>query len=200
MNTCKPRSGRGRLLLLAGPSGVGKGTLVRELIDRHPEIWISISATTRAPRAGEVSGVHYLFLDEAEFLASKEDGGFLEAFEVFGNWYGTPRDPVVDRLDQGFDVLLEIDTVGALAVQDLAEDDEAISVRSVFVRAPSRAEQERRLRLRATDSEDTIERRLAEAETEESRAHRFDSVIVNDDLDAALRRLEAAFGLDDSVG
>jgi len=200
VNTCKPRSGRGRLLLLAGPSGVGKGTLVRELIDRHPEIWISISATTRAPRAGEVSGVHYLFLDEAEFLASKEDGGFLEAFEVFGNWYGTPRDPVVDRLDQGFDVLLEIDTVGALAVQDLAEDDEAISVRSVFVRAPSRAEQERRLRLRATDSEDTIERRLAEAETEESRAHRFDSVIVNDDLDAALRRLEAAFGLDDSVG
>ncbi|MBP8180463.1 MAG: guanylate kinase [Acidimicrobiia bacterium] len=200
MNTCKPRSGRGRLLLLAGPSGVGKGTLVRELIDRHPEIWISISATTRAPRAGEVSGVHYLFLDEAEFLASKEDGGFLEAFEVFGNWYGTPREPVVHRLDQGFDVLLEIDTVGALAVQDLAEDDEAISVRSVFVRAPSRAEQERRLRLRATDSEDTIERRLAEAETEESRAHRFDSVIVNDDLDAALRRLEAAFGLDDSVG
>lgn len=186
--------------MLAGPSGVGKGTLVRELIDRHPEIWISISATTRAPRAGEVSGVHYLFLDEAEFLASKEDGGFLEAFEVFGNWYGTPREPVVDRLDQGFDVLLEIDTVGALAVQDLAEDDEAISVRSVFVRAPSRAEQERRLRLRATDSEDTIERRLAEAETEESRAHRFDSVIVNDDLDAALRRLEAAFGLDDSVG
>ena len=105
--------------MLAGPSGVGKGTLVRELIDRHPEIWISISATTRAPRAGEVSGVHYLFLDEAEFLASKEDGGFLEAFEVFGNWYGTPREPVVDRLDQGFDVLLEIDTVGALAVQDL---------------------------------------------------------------------------------
>lgn len=185
--------------MLAGPSGVGKGTLVRELIDRHPEIWISISATTRAPRAGEVSGVHYLFLSEAEFLASKGNGGFLEAFEVFGNWYGTPREPVVARLDQGLDVLLEIDTVGALAVQDLAEDDEAITVRSVFVRAPSRAEQERRLRQRATDSDDTIERRLAEAETEESRAYRFDSVIVNDDLDAAIRQLEVAFGLDNAV-
>ncbi|MCB0973763.1 MAG: guanylate kinase [Actinobacteria bacterium] len=192
---CKPSFIPGRLLLIAGPSGVGKGTLVRTLIDRHPNIWVSISATTRQPRPGEVDGVDYLFLTPDEFEATSSQAGFLEAFEVFGNWYGTPRAPVVEKLRDGRDVLLEIDTLGALAVQEFAATDEDITSISVFVRAPSRSEQERRLRERGTDADDVIARRLAEAAAEEERAIHFDATVTNADVDAAVASIETVFGL-----
>ena len=182
-------------MLIAGPSGVGKGTLVRKLIDRHPNIWVSISATTRQPRPGEVDGVDYLFLTPGEFEATSGQAGFLEAFEVFGNWYGTPRAPVVEKLRDGRDVLLEIDTLGALAVQEFAATDDDITSISVFVRAPSRSEQERRLRERGTDADEVIARRLAEAAAEEERAIHFDATVTNADVDAAVASIETVFGL-----
>jgi guanylate kinase len=167
--------------VIAGPSGVGKGTVVRKLLERDPSIWLSVSATTRPPRAGEVAGVDYQFVTRDEFDALRSRGGLLEHFPVFGHSYGTPRAPVEEHLAAGDDVLLELDVQGALAVKQ-AHPDAVL----VFVKPPSREEQRRRLVARGVDDPAEIERRLAAAETEEAEARSFDAVVVNDDVDTAV--------------
>ena len=180
----------GRLTLITGPSGVGKGTLVQRLLQRHPQIWLSISATTRAPRAGEVEGEHYFFLSREGFEQQVAAGGFLEWAEFAGNLYGTPRQPVEAQLSAGRPVLLEIELEGARQVRRSFE-----AGFQIFVEPPSFAELERRIRGRGTDSEEAIARRLERARVELAAAPEFDAVLVNGDLEGALRELEQLMGL-----
>lgn len=178
---------RGVLVVLAGTSGAGKGTLGRRLRDHDPGLRWSVSWTSRPPRPGEVPGVDYHFKTREEFEALRDAGGFLEWFDVYGDLKGTPRAFVTDELAAGHDVLLEVDVQGALAVRDKLPD-----ALLVFVRAPSPAEQRRRLESRGADDPAAIERRLAQAEAEEQIAReRFDAVVVNDDVDRAAAELAA---------
>lgn len=147
---------------------------------------MSLSATTRPARPGEQDGVDYVFLDRATFEKWQENGEFVESFEVFGHFYGTPKRPMEDHLAAGDDVLLEIDVQGAMAVRRTFPD--AVLV---FLRPPSREVQRERLLARAGDPLDTIERRLAKADAEEAMAGEFDLVVVNDDLDAAVAQVAA---------
>jgi len=174
------------LLVLAGPSGVGKGTIVDGLKERFPELWESVSYTTRPPRAGEAEGEDYHFVSRAQFEALRDAGGFLEWFEVFGDLKGTPREPVLAHLAAGDDVVLEIDVHGALAVREVFPD-----ALLVFIAPPSRAEQRRRLLTRAGDSPEDVERRLEGAAAEERLAGAFDAVVVNDDIDTAVEQVAA---------
>jgi len=157
---------------------------VQGLLARDPDLWVSVSWTSRSPREGEVEGVHYHFVSREEFLAHRDAGGFLEWFEVHGDLKGTPKGPVREHLDAGADVLLEIDVQGALEVR--RQFPEALLV---FVLPPSREEQRRRLVGRGTDSPDAIERRLADAMAEEAKGVLFDATVVNDDVDAAVARV-----------
>jgi guanylate kinase len=165
---------------------VGKGTIVRKLLERDPRLWFSVSATTRPRREGEVDGRDYLFLDREEFERLRDEDGFLESFEVYADRYGTPRAPVEEHLAAGDDVVLEVDVQGALAVR--AQYPDALLV---FVKAPSHEEQRRRLVERGQDDAEALERRLAEAEAEEAAADRFDAVVVNDDPDRAADQVAA---------
>ena len=166
------------LLVVAGPSGVGKGTIVRRLRELEPSLWESVSYTTRPRRPTEVDGRDYCFVTREEFEALRDAGGFLEWFEVFGDLKGTPRAPVVEHLAAGDDVLLEIDVQGALKVREQFPD--AVLV---FVTPPSLADLRARLEGRGTETEAALARRLAEAEGELARAPEFDHVVVNDDLE-----------------
>lgn len=159
---------------------------MRKLLELEPRLWFSVSATTRPRRAGETEGEDYLFLDRREFERIRDEDGFLESFVVYGDLYGTPREPVDEHLAAGDDVLLELDVQGALAAREKYPD--AVLV---FVKAPSREEQRRRLLERGQDDPEAIERRLARAEEEEQAAARFDAVIVNDDADRAVREVAA---------
>jgi guanylate kinase len=159
---------------------------VRKLLARDPRLWFSVSATTRPRREVEVEGRDYLFLDRAEFDRMRDAGGFLEWFEVYGDLYGTPLAPVENHLAGGDDVVLEIDVQGALAVKEAFPD-----ALLVFVKAPSRVEQRRRLLDRGQDDPEAIERRLAQAEEEEGAVPRFDAVVVNDDADRAAGEVAA---------
>ena len=181
---------QGRLFLITGPSGVGKGTLVAALLERHPQIWLSISATTRAPRQGEVEGQHYFFLDRACFEAQVAQGGLLEWAEFAGNCYGTPREPVEQQLQAGRPVLLEIELEGARQVRRSFP-----SGFQIFIKPPSFEELERRIRGRGTDSEAAIARRLERAQVELAAEAEFDAVLVNGDLQQALAQLEQLMGL-----
>ena len=177
------------LIVIAGPSGVGKGTVVRALVARDPSLWVSVSATTRAKRAEEVEGVDYFFMTRKEFLRIRKEDGFLEWFEVYGDLKGTPTQPVEERLAAGTDVLLEIDVQGALAVREKFPD-----ALLIFLRPPNRAEQRRRLEGRAegdSAQQAAIETRLAQAEVEESLASRFDNVVTNRDSEVAAREVAA---------
>lgn len=180
----------GRLLLLTGPSGVGKGTLVARLLERHPQIWLSVSATTRQPRAGEVEGRHYFFMDRAAFERQAAAGGFLEWASFAGNLYGTPRAAVRERLDAGRSVLLEIELEGARQVRRSLP-----AAFQLLLRPPSFAELERRIRGRGSDSEEAIQRRLVRAREELKAEAEFDAVVVNDDLERALGEVERLCGL-----
>lgn len=179
-------SQQGILLVLAGPSGVGKGTIGKRLLARDPQLTWSVSATTRDPRPGEVDGVDYRFLSRDEFLALRDAGGFLEWFEVYGQLKGTPREPVETSLQAGDDVLMEVDVQGAMAIRDQIPD-----ALLVFVRAPSREAQRERLVARDADDEAQLARRIEEAGAEEALADRFDAVVVNDDVDTAVDRVAA---------
>lgn len=183
-------SSPGRLILVTGPSGVGKGTLVARLMQRHPDLWLSVSATTRSPRAGEEEGRHYFFLSREAFERQVASGGFLEWAEFAGNLYGTPRAAVQERLDAGRPVLLEIELEGARQVRRSFPDGF-----QVLLRPPSLQELERRIRGRGSDSEDAIRRRLARAREELQAEAEFDAVVVNDDLEVALAELERVSGL-----
>ncbi len=181
------------LAVVVGPSGVGKGTVIRELLARHPEVWLSISATTRAPRPGEVDGVHYTFVSDPEFDDLVASGGMLEWAEVFGmNRYGTPRAPVEEHLAGGSDVLLELDLAGARQVRHTAPD-----ALQVFIAPPSFAELEERLRGRGTETSEARERRLATAREELAAVDEFDLVIVNTDVSDAAHELAVVMGLEE---
>ncbi|MGB2756770.1 MAG: guanylate kinase [Acidimicrobiia bacterium] len=167
----------GILVVIAGPSGVGKGTVVRRLKELRP-FWESVSLATRLPRPGEIDGKHYHFVERSEFDRRRVAGELLEAFEVYGEWKGTPAAPVIAALTRGDDVLLEIDVQGALSVKD--RFPEAVLV---FLKPPSTNELERRIVTRGHDSPVAIAERLDAAHTELERADRFDVSVVNDDVD-----------------
>jgi guanylate kinase len=179
-----------RPTVLTGPSGVGKGTLVARLRERHPEIWLSVSATTRAPRSGEIDGIHYFFHSKERFNELVQSGGLLEWAEFAGNCYGTPRQPVSERVANRIPVLLEIELEGARQVRKSLP--EAIQL---FLAPPSVEELEKRIRGRGTEAEEAIQRRLKRAQEELAAQTEFDAVIVNDDLETALAELENKMNL-----
>ena len=183
-------AGSGKLSLITGPSGVGKGTLVNQLLERHSSIWLSVSATTRAPRQGEQDGINYYFQSPARFEALVAKGGFLEWAEFAGNRYGTPRQPVEQRMAEGRPVLLEIELEGARQVRSSFPEGFQI-----FLAPPSFEELERRIRGRGTDPEEAIQRRLMRAKEELRAQGEFDSVVINDDFESALKQVEQLMGL-----
>lgn len=172
---------RGRLFVYAGASGVGKGTIMKELIKRNESIRLSVSATTRNPREGEVHGREYFFVSKDEFEQMIKEDGFLEYAQYCDNYYGTPKSYVDEQLSKGFNVFLEIELQGAQNVLRLRPD--AVSI---FVVPPSVDELERRLRDRGTETEDAIEKRLAQAKVELDNAKLYQYIVVNDDLDKAV--------------
>lgn len=177
---------RGRLFVIAAPSGAGKTSLVRALMEREPGLRFSISYTTRRQRPTEQHGRDYFFIDREEFDRMVAAGEFLEHAQVFDNRYGTARRFVEDALARGQDLILEIDWQGARQVR--AALPECVSI---FILPPSRAELERRLRGRGTDSEEVIQRRLRDAAADMTHWDEFDYVVVNDDFEAALEELRA---------
>ena len=182
-------SQHGRLIVLCGPAGVGKGTVLGRVREQHPEIWLSVSATTRQPRPGEVDGVNYFFMPEQEFLDKEAAGEFLETADVFGlAHYGTPVKPVVEHLERNIPVILEIDIQGARSVKQRA-GELGIEVMTVFISPPSFEELERRLIGRGTETPEQQAKRLETAKIELAAEPEFDKVIVNNVVDEAADEL-----------
>ncbi|MBE6768693.1 MAG: guanylate kinase [Ruminococcaceae bacterium] len=176
---------RGLLIVLSGPSGTGKGTVVRALLDKRADTVLSVSATTRAPREGEIDGVHYHFIDQKTFLRLIEENAFLEYAEYNGNFYGTPKAAAEAQLRAGRNVVLEIEVQGAGQVMNSGAD-----ILSIFLAVPSMEELERRLRGRGTEDEATIRSRLALAKEEMKQAFRYQYVVMNDVVEDAVMRIE----------
>ena len=182
-----PIARRGLMLVLSSPSGAGKSTIAKHLLDRDAHLSISVSVTTRKPRPGETDGVHYHFIDTARFDALRADNALLEWAEVFGNFYGTPRGPVDAALDAGRDVLFDIDWQGTQQIRAAARDD----VVSVFILPPSGEELERRLHTRAQDSAEVIAGRMARAADEISHWGEYDYAVHNVVIDDSVRTVES---------
>lgn len=179
-------AGQGVLLVVSAPSGAGKTSLVRALLERDPRLSLSVSCTTREPRPGEQEGVHYCFLSRESFSADVAAGRFIEHAEVFGNRYGTREADIRRTLDSGRDLILEIDWQGARQVRARLPD--AVGV---FILPPSLAELERRLRDRGTDADDVIARRLSQARADMTHYIDYDYLVINDRFDEALDALAA---------
>ena len=177
---------RGLLLILSSPSGAGKSTLARRLMEWDPSLRFSVSATTRAPRPGEVDGREYYFKSRTDFEAMVAAGEMLEHAEVFGNFYGSPKGPVEAAMTEGRDTLFDIDWQGGQQIRNSALGRDVVSV---FVLPPSIAELERRLRGRAQDSDQVIAGRMAKSQSEISHWAEYDYVIVNNDIDMAFNDL-----------
>lgn len=181
------QSREGLLLVVSGPAGVGKGTLDKALLERHQDMKLSVSATTRAPRPGEIDGVHYFFKTEEEFKAMIERNEFLEYMHVFQtNYYGTPRSFVEEQLSRGIDVILEIDVQGAMKVKKSFPN--AVMI---FIAPPSMAELKSRLIGRNTETLEQIEKRFATAEKEIAMLPEYEYVVTNDVVEMAVNRMEA---------
>ena len=178
---------RGLLMVLSSPSGAGKTTLARRLIEADAEIAMSVSVTTRPPRLGEVDGHDYHFIDEARFRRMRETDALLEWARVFDNFYGTPRAPVEDAIKRGRDILFDIDWQGAQQLSEKLKHD----VVRVFILPPSAAALERRLQSRAQDSPEVVRRRMEAASAEISHWPEYDYVIVNANIEASMAGLEA---------
>lgn len=178
--------GKGLLFIITAPSGAGKSSLIDALLKEDPRLKLSVSYTTRAPRRGEANGREYHFVDDATFVTMLERGEFLESAEVHGYRYGTSEAVIRDTLDQGQDLVLEIDWQGAQQVRRLYP-----GCVGVFILPPAVAELERRMRARGQDSDAVIRRRLASAEEEISHAQEFEYVIINKDFDVAKQDLQA---------
>jgi len=175
---------KGLLIILSGPSGSGKGTIVKQLLSQRDDTVLSVSMTTRAPRPGEIDGVHYRFVSRREFEETIAEDGFLEYAEYNGHFYGTPEAPVRRLLNEGKNVILEIEVQGAEKVMDHRSD-----LISLFITPPSMEELENRLRGRATEPEEIIIKRLKTAQYELTRAFRYQYVVLNDEVETATARI-----------
>jgi guanylate kinase len=178
---------RGLLIILSSPSGAGKSTLTRRLRDWDPSLSFSVSATTRTPRDGEVDGREYHFMSQSEFQRQVADGGMLEHAHVFGNFYGSPRGPVEAAINDGNDVLFDIDWQGAQQIQNSALGQHTLSI---FILPPSIRELHRRLVTRGQDSDEVIAKRMRKSWDEISHWAEYDYVLVNDDLEETDKRLK----------
>lgn len=177
---------QGLLIVISGPSGAGKGTICRALLEFNPNVELSVSVTTRAPRPGEKEGVNYFFRTIDEFKKMIDDGEFLEYAEVYGNYYGTPKSYVRDRLMAGRDVILEIDIQGALKIKD--KFDDAVFI---FILPPSMEELKQRIIKRGTESAEEVLKRFNSAYKELNFITRYNYVVINDTVDAAARKIDA---------
>ncbi len=177
---------RGKTFIISGPSGVGKSTVLKNLFEGREDLYFSISATTREPREGETDGVHYHFISVERFQELIEADAFLEYAEYVGNFYGTPKKYVDKAMDDGKDVILDIEVQGALQVSNKRPD----TIR-IFIAPPSWDELERRLRCRGTDSEEKIQKRLVRAKSELRTADVYDYFVINDTVDRAVREINA---------
>ncbi len=177
---------RGKTFIVSGPSGVGKSTVLKALLERRRDVYFSVSATTREMRPGEEDGVHYHFLEVDIFRQWIARGEFLEYAEYVGNFYGTPKRYVDEAMDRGEDVILDIEIQGAIQVK--SKRPETVSI---FIAPPSWTELERRLTERGTDSPDKVQKRLLRAKVEFQTAHTYDYFVINDNVDNAVRELEA---------
>lgn len=175
---------KGKLVVLSGPSGVGKGTIVKKLLKENSSLALSVSATTRSPREGEVHGVHYFYITKEEFEKKIQNNEMLEYTSYNGNYYGTIQSHVEELLENGKTVLLEIEVDGAMQIS--RKLPEALSI---FINAPSDEEIERRLRNRNTEDEEAIQRRLAIAKAEMKYADEYDYIVCNDDIDVAAKEI-----------
>jgi guanylate kinase len=175
---------KSKLVVLAGPSGVGKGTVVRELVRQKPQVFLSVSATTRKPRPEEKHDDHYVFLSDKEFKNEATNGNLLEYAEFAGAWYGTPRKPVEDRLNKNQVVILEIDLQGARQVKESMPD-----AFMIFLKPPSIDELKRRLIERGTEKPEELELRLKVATSEIEAENEFDAVVINEDVQSAVEQL-----------
>lgn len=176
---------KGKLIVISGPSGTGKGTICKEILKRCHNIYMSISATTREPRDGEVDGKDYYFLSKEEMIKKIDNKELLEWAEVYGNIYGTPKDKVEEMLEAGKDVLLEIDTQGALNVQKMFLTEGTF----IFLLPPSLSELEKRIRNRGKDSKDAIVKRLNAAILEIPLGHHYDYVVINDIIEDTVNNI-----------
>jgi guanylate kinase len=179
----KMQNNKGVLVVISAPSGCGKGTVIKELREIC-EIYYSVSMTTRKPRDEDIPGVTYFFTDREGFLETVKNGGMLEYAEYVGNFYGTPKAPIIEKLSEGKNVILEIEVKGAMQVKKLMP--EALLV---FIMPPSEEELERRLISRGTDDEETVRQRMETAKTEMASANEYDAIIINDDVKRAAREL-----------
>ena len=183
-------SSLGNLTVITGPSGVGKGTIVRKILENHSDVWLSISATTRQPRYGEIEGEHYFFLEKKNFQEIINKDGFLEWASFSNNFYGTPKKMVKEKIHKGTNVLLEIELKGARQIRK--SFPEALQI---FLAPPNLAELEKRIRGRGTESEESIRDRLSIAKNELIAKEEFDAVVINKEVESTLKEIEGLMGL-----
>lgn len=176
---------KGLLIVLSGPSGAGKGTICKEYLKSRENVWLSVSATTRSPRDGEVHGKNYFFISKEEFESGIQKGDFFEYAQVYGNYYGTPKQKIVEKLDQGIDVILEIDIQGAMNVKKVYPEGVF-----VFILPPSMEELKRRIIGRGSETEESLATRFKSAYKELNFVSEYDYAVINDVVELAAERIE----------